>query len=295
VNADGAGQFVFADVPAGAVRVAAQDPNAFNRAGLATGTVTAGSTATIDVSIGNAFRFGRLNLDGADGFRYDIGCDGSLGDGGNLDRSMNDAYDGAYYLTDTTFNAYYACVTAGLLDQNGRQVVIGPSPFLGMNVTRKIFSPAEGGFARYLEIVENPANTTQTVTVRVSSNLGSDGSTRLVVAPSNTGLHYAVTDQNGLCCDPALAHVFGGPAAPTSVSDVKFADANDDIFYQWTVDVPANGTVILMHFAVQRGITDAAGAEAQAVALVDLSDPKALVGMTDAERSRVVNFNVPPQ
>jgi hypothetical protein len=52
-------------------------------------------------------------------------------------------------------------------------------------------------------------------------------------------------------------------------------------------------TVTLMHFEVQRGATDAAGAEAQAQALVDLTDPQALDGMSDIERAQVVNFVIP--
>jgi hypothetical protein len=90
--------------------------------------------------------------------------------------------------------------------------------------------------------------------------------------------------------------VFGGPAATVAVTDVQFTTHNDDVFYGWNVTVPANGTVILMHFAVQRGYTDggtAAGAQAQT--LVDLSDPHALDGMSDTERGAVVNFHVPPR
>ena len=47
-----------------------------------------------------------------------------------------------------------------------------------------------------------------------------------------------------------------------------------------------------MHFAVQRDPADIAGAEAQAQALVNLTDPNALAGMTPAEKALVVNFKV---
>ena len=39
---------------------------------------------------------GMINLDGADGFRYDVSCDGQLNDGGTVDRQFDDAYDGMY-------------------------------------------------------------------------------------------------------------------------------------------------------------------------------------------------------
>ena len=49
----------------------------------------------------------------------------------------------------------------------------------------------------------------------------------------------------------------------------------------------------MMHFAIQRAPLDTAGAQSQAVALVNLSDPSALAGMSADEKAQVVNFNVP--
>ena len=89
--------------------------------------------------------------------------------------------------------------------------------------------------------------------------------------------------------------MFAGPGATAPPIEVQFSNNNDSIFYGWNLTVPAGGTVIVMHFAVQRGVADTAGAQSQAEALVDLSDPRALVGMTQTERSLVVNFSVPPQ
>ena len=47
-----------------------------------------------------------------------------------------------------------------------------------------------------------------------------------------------------------------------------------------------------MHFAVQREPADSAGAAAQAMSLVNLTDPHALDGMTAAEKAQVVNFKI---
>jgi hypothetical protein len=47
-----------------------------------------------------------------------------------------------------------------------------------------------------------------------------------------------------------------------------------------------------MHFAVQRAPTDTAAAETQAQALVNLTDPNVLAGMTAEEKARVVNFKI---
>ena len=83
----------------------------------------------------------------------------------------------------------------------------------------------------------------------------------------------------------------GTAAAPT----FQFADGDDTVFFSYTVTVPAGGTAIIMHFAVQRepGAAGQAAAASQADALATLSDPLALSGMTAEERSQVVNFNVP--
>jgi len=47
-------------------------------------------------------------------------------------------------------------------------------------VTRKVFVPGDEGFARFLEILENPSDEEVVATLRMSTNLGSDGATELV-------------------------------------------------------------------------------------------------------------------
>ena len=289
-TADATGHYEATGIPVGTVRVSAHDPSDSRRAGSAEGTLTEGTPATIDVTL-EPIAFFRFNLDGADGFRYDVDCTGQLNDGGTVSRSLNDAYDGAYFLKIN--GQFFPCFSFGRLEDGGREISIGSASMSGLSVTRKVFVPAGGGFARYLEILSNPTAASQTVTVQVESNLGSDSSTRVVVPPSLTANSFAVTDQQGFCCDPALAHVFEGPGAPTGLSAVQFTNGNDDIFYRWSVTVPAGGTAIVMHFAVQRGLTDTAGAQSQAEALVNLTDANALAGMSAAERAQVTNFVVP--
>ncbi|HXG46621.1 MAG TPA: hypothetical protein VNO52_03280, partial [Methylomirabilota bacterium] len=144
-------------------------------------------------------------------------------------------------------------------------------------------------------ILDNPTAADRTVHVRLDSNLGSDSSTTVIVAPSETTNTYAVTRENrGESSDPALAHVVGGLSAAVSPDNWFLQEGDDDLVVEWTVTVPAGGRAILMHFAVQREPTDAAGAETQARALVDLSEPEALTGMSLEERADVVNFNVSP-
>jgi len=132
------------------------------------------------------------------------------------------------------------------------------------------------------------------VSLTISGNLGSDNSTRVVVSPSQTNFTYAVTDQSGICCDPLLAHVFGGASSTLAVPTVQFIPTNDNVFYRWdNITVPAGQTVILMHFGVQRPPSDLTGTKAQAASLVNLTDPNALNGMSAAEKAAVANFVIP--
>jgi hypothetical protein len=285
-TADATGQYSFAGVPAGPVTVTASSSG---RVGMADGVVTSAATATMNVALATAVNLS-FNLDGADGFRYDVSCDGTLSDGGSIDRSLNDAYDGAYALSVAGTN--FACVSAALTDQNGRQLRLGTTASAILHVARKIFVPSNGGFARYLETISNPTDVARTVTVQVRSNLGSDSSTRVVVAPADTGFRYFVTDQQAACCDPALAHVIGGTGASIVPTTTGVINGNDDVATRWQVTIPAHGTAIVMHFAVQRAFTDAAGAQAEAELLSTLADPMALAGLTPEERLAIVNFVV---
>jgi hypothetical protein len=288
VDADSFGNYVMTGVPVGRVHVTAWAPGNQGVRGVASGDLGPGGTLVLDVTLGNAITF-PVNLFGNDNFLYDVQCSGYLSDGGTVDRSLNDAYDGAYHLTiGTTF----PCLVNATAELGARQVALGPAVLSGLTVTRKVFVPETGGFARYLEVLANNGTQPATRFVTVSSNLGSDGSTRIVVSPTATAFTYAVTDQNGFCCDPALAHVFAGPGA-LGVYSIQFLPNNDNINYTWEVTVEPGETVILMHFAVQRGVTDTAGAQAQAQALVNLTDPNALSGMTEQERAQVVNFQIP--
>src|SRR5262249_7953881 len=158
----------------------------------------------------------------------------------------------------------------GLIDAGGRQLTLGYATFGALRVTRKVYSPLSGGFVRYLEELTNPSSTPITATINVFSNLGSDSSTRIVVAPSATNFTYAVTDQSGICCDPLLAHVFSGASPRLPASAFQFTNNNDDIFYRWdNISIQPGQTVIIMHFGVQRDPSDLAGTRAQADRLAD--------------------------
>jgi Carboxypeptidase regulatory-like domain/Bacterial TSP3 repeat len=296
-TADALGNYQINGVQVGTLQVAASD-QAGTSAGAATGVLTTNAPLNLNITLGNAIsfqRFGLVDLDGADNFRYDVSCDGELNDGGTVNRQFNDAYDGMYQssLSGADFVRQFPCLNAATFEAAGRQVVLGPVLMHNLQVARKIFSPTAGGFARYLEEIQNPGTTPVVVSVTISGNLGSDNNTRIVVAPPQTNFTYAVTDQNGICCDPLLAHVFAG-ASSTLIPTVQFVQTNDEVFYRWdNISIPAGQTAILMHFAVQRPPSDLAGTKSQAAGLVNLTDPNALSGMSAAEKAAVANFVIP--
>ena len=68
-------------------------------------------------------------------------------------------------------------------EQNGREVVIRENGLAGLNVTRKIYLPQDGYFARYLEILTNPGTSPVTVDLRVTSNVRSFNGSPLIELP----------------------------------------------------------------------------------------------------------------
>jgi hypothetical protein len=91
-----------------------------------------------------------------------------------------------------------------------------------------------------------------------------------------------------------VGFVFSGTAAPVPITSTSFVNSSNYVTYRWDVTVPAGGTAILMHFGLQHDPGDFTGAQNQAQALVNLTDPDALTGMTEAEKAQVVNFTIPP-
>jgi hypothetical protein len=260
--------------------------------------LAANGALTLDVGRGTSVSPCDQSRTGTDGFVYDPGCFGELQRGGTSDGRLIDAYAwGGYGLRVNGSGPWGA--SAATLEMDGRQIVYSSAEMSGVVTARKLFVPAAGGFARYLDTFTNPSSVSVTVTVKIESSLG--GVVHLLVDPATTGNTYAVTRAdattvplvgNAPAIRPALAHVFGGPGAATPVSDVRFQWLIGPSFYQWQVTIPAGESVTLMHFAIQRDPTDTAGAIAQAQALVNLTDPNALAGMTAEEKARVVNFKL---
>ena len=296
---DASGNYSFGGVPVGAMNVSSTDPVTRIANGFATGQITAGQNTTINVVLGqgghdffdtNDFNF---FLDGTLGYRFDMDCDGEIDSGGRIDGTLSRGYSGAENLqfNGLNFNEFFPCIAGAQTAQSGREIDYGPAGVSGLTVTRKVYSPVGGGFTRYLEVLTNRTQQPVPATPAIQSFLNTQGGITVLVAPSDTGNTYAVTG-TGFCCTPLLGAVFAGPNAAVPVGDLQFPNQQRSVSYDWNMTVPPGASVILMHFEVQRDPNDLSGMQAQAQALVNLSDPDEFTGMTDAEKAQVVNFNL---
>jgi hypothetical protein len=288
---DVVGAFGVTDVPVGGVRASATDPNNVNSVGLADGTLALPGPLTVNVPMGNAVRLGQFNLDGTDGFRYDVGCWGELVDGGTADRRLTHAFFGASLanVENPVTTARTACVAAAGTEVGGRQLVIGPGPAMGLTVTRKVFVPVAGKFVRYLEVLTNSSPAAISVNLAIEDPLSAN---QLLVSPASTNNRYMVVESTQ-CCHPVVALVTAGTSAslqptlafdPTSPSYVRTI---------YPVTLAAGQTISVLHFVVQRDINNSSGASSQAQALSSLTDPDALTGLSAAEKAQIRNFIVP--
>lgn len=301
------GSFSLPNVPVGSIRVAATAPD-YSSSGVVTGTLTQNNALILNPIFGNAVSLSgssTYKLSDVNSFVFDIDCYGEPVYGGYPGAGTSRvAYsDGAFPFVNIG-QVPYGCAPndVATFELAGRQLVFGPRPMAGnengvfsgvasvLQTGRKVFVPQNGGFARYLEILTNPLSTPVTATFEVDSYLRPFYDT-LVVDPAQNGNTFSVIADSTEPSAETLAYAFGGGGPVQASSGLSlFQDA---FSYKWTITVPANQTVILMHFLVQRAPGDIAGATSQAQALVNLTDPNALAGMTAQEKAEVINFNVP--
>ncbi|MBT3265581.1 hypothetical protein HN371_00435 [Candidatus Poribacteria bacterium] len=213
---------------------------------------------------------------------------------GQLKRTTGDAYerghrlriDGGAGLVD-----YRASPTV-LTEHNGRQLVMGPFDYGGIEVTRKIYVPRAGGFARYMEVLSNPTGIALPISLELTSRM--NHSIPAVVAGPGTLDELATTDNWVITDDsydgvsgyqPNVAHVFAGDGGALRPTQADYTP--NVVTHRYDVIVPAGGVSIVVHFAVQRDTVAEAVAAAQELSLLD---GLALEGVTAEELSTFSNF-----
>lgn len=308
-SADGSGNFQLNGLPIGSVNVAAASTD-LTSAGVATVPLTTSPT-TANVVLGNAFSFmnGEYDLTDPAGPIYDVYCDGTViggSSGGN-----NFVHGAAGQLFVNQQPNFCKSSEYGTLDQAGQQITIGPGPRpegtinVMLGIQRKVYMPASGGYARYLDSFTNPLDVPITTNVLIKDGFDASATPEtLLVNPSSNGNSFAILDDTANAASPVFGFVFAGasPSAPVGFFDHS-ANTNPTVTYQLNqapgpefgggLTIPAHGTITFMHFIIQRTNQDVAGATSLAQSLANMTDPNEFTGMSAQDKSQVVNFNVP--
>jgi hypothetical protein len=286
VAADASGIFNFTSAPSGGFRLYAVDPANPAVVGFGDGTAIANTTANVDVTLGNGTGFPFV-LTGSDGYVYSVACDGTLNNGAP-------PYYWSYGLMID--NRYIPCSPGAGLSFDKRELSFGPAMMEKVQVTRKVYSPAAGGFVRFIDTYTNPGNVDVTIGVDVGGNTGYYAP--LLVDPAGNNQTYAVLDS------PAVATVFGGaggvlnPAGTFSYQAYAWTDAfgvqnyySALTTYHWTLTVPAGKSVSLMLYSAQA----ASGLVAQAIAntLSTNAATSMFDGIAPVDKASIFNFAVP--
>lgn len=220
--------------------------------------------------------------------------------GGLAKAPLGDAFDGyaALIVNGTPYSRNGVATT----ECGDRQLVYKPQVLGALQVSRKVFVPAEGAFVRWANIVQNLGADTETVHVRLAGDLGSDEATVLMATSSGDRLvtpvdTWAVSMEalpadavpGDLSTDVRLAHVWQNSLGRTRVDSITFQDRQDELTWDVTFDLPSGATAIVLNYVTATATWAAAQTAAQA--LVELPAP-ALSCLTPAEWDAVVNFGV---
>ena len=278
---NGTGTYLLTGVAEGNITVSVVDTGV-GQAGKTTATIQSGvETTGVDVELGTARVLPReLGLPAAE--RYLVQPDGSVD--GELD-----SLGISVQLAEVSVNGkdYPEMDVAGS-ELSERQLVLGPVRMSGLDHTRKVFVPADGAFARFLDLFENPHAFDLEITVTHDGVVRAEN---LQTSSGDSALDLSDRYLAGeLDTGVGLAVVYAG-AGTVRRPD---ASATDGTSYGLTwrkLVVPAGGRIALLSFAVQADTRAAALTEAGA--LLDLTDPDATSGLSAAEKANIVNFIVP--
>lgn len=317
-SADASGNYTFNNVPAGPFQLTAQDLNR-GLGATAAGTVkNDGDIETVNLQLVSNVIGLTKTLTDFNGFVYDIQADGTIANGTYPVNLVNrytypSSYNNAFHLslyqngTQSNFTGASTAVTS----LAGQQLTISQAtPIDGLNVSRKVYVPASGYFARYLEVLSNPGSTPITVDVQVNGGVSYPYfNSGVTVATSSGGASLSAADNTVVTNDDpgnspypltqaALGEAFQGPGAAAVMNTATYVLPTfsngyyyPQLTYRWnSITVPAGGQVEFMHFTTQQ---TAEGQAVASVARLDQLPPEALYGLAASDLSSIVNFALP--
>ncbi|MBT4136164.1 hypothetical protein HOD75_01700 [archaeon] len=222
-------------------------------------------------------------------FDYDIqdGCDLSDGEA--------DVFDGGLrpYINNSEYTG-----TRSTTEDSGREAVCDPQTKSSLNITRKVYVPANENWARYLEILHNPTAGIVCVDYKISQNMGSDGSDYLNTSSGdttwNTDDYWMMWDDTSPTTgDDAATFIYqeDGTSEPVDTVSPTTASGGANSWIWENVCVPAGDTKILMHFFTQWDTRAQSEAEANVIS-ENFNNDTHISGMSDDEKSQVVNWQI---
>ena len=310
---DGASSYRFTGVPVGSVTVTVRNDTQFIFGQSAGAVGTPNETVTLDVTVADSSVALPLTLVDANGLSFDLQQNGRIGVGTQRAFYGNGGSSGGASLLDIvsggTANRFNGGARGGQEDGN-REIAIVQSGLAGLNVTRKVYVPADGYFARYLEILTNPGAAPVTVAVRVSHYVGWWDTRAAIFATSNGDKVLdnwlpAARDRwvvlsgtdiadalNLSSAYPSRAFAFDGPDASQRAAVLTHTSSSyPSLVVEWqNVTLQPGEKTAFLHFVVQQS-NNGAG-QASVDRLVQLP-PEAIAGLSDEERTIIRNFAVP--
>ncbi|MDQ1832630.1 carboxypeptidase-like regulatory domain-containing protein [Massilia scottii] len=286
------GTYTFTNVPAGQIVVSVIKGSDDEKVVSATTTLTLadGAASVIPLSLGSAMSM-PFALAGSDGFDYTVTSGGALSPG------TNEAYSSVYIL-ETRYKSQFEKIFSGAearLQTGGRELEFMPVDMGGFAASRRVFVPAAGGYARYIDSYWNVGTSPRMVPVRIFGWAASYSDTRVVVSPASVDQLYAITEDalQSETKRPVLGHVFGAPGAGLVVKQAIFNDGDGEMDFRWDVVIPPGKKVSVMYFGMQKPAGDVAAAKSTAQALIKMSDPDMFKGMSAEDKAAVLNFPIP--
>jgi len=197
-----------------------------------------------------------------------------------------DAYDHAYALwidVDGSGEVQFTGNGPAILEDAGRELIVGPQTIGGIDVTRKIYVPQSEPWIRHLVILNNPSGSVHNIDVLIQSNLGSDGRGR------TSG---SVTENFSSDGNPHVFRVIDGPSGgdvmDAGVRRFGFGDGDN---WRWnSISLNPGETKVFQFFV---GGTTNVSTASSVVNAINTEPPSLNVGMSTLELDSVQNWNSP--
>jgi hypothetical protein len=264
--------------------------------GIANALIASGSATTQDVRIGSADYLSEVWTDVLANHYFVLQSRGEIERATATQSGVNTALNP---LTIKVSGKLAPEQALALTITTPRQLGFGPNTLSGLRVSRRIFVPSDAGkgFVRTFDSFYNPTAAPITVPINFSGEAGF-ANPALITNAASTGSHYVVyAPQPGpvISSTPGTAgYVFAGVGAPVPGA-LNFVDSQAAHSWQWSLTVPAGGTVSYLSYLVLRdaGSTANTDVQTQAAAIFNMTQAGMFDGLSTAEKASVINFVVP--